>query len=255
VLLCEDESVLGGPFAVAAFVEGDVIRSLTDLDAVDDDGLHQLTEALVATLATLHRVDHVAVGLEGLGRPDGYSERQLKRWIGQWDTVGIPALTAVANELAGRLSADVPAQTRTGIVHGDFRIDNVLLDLSTTAPAVEAVVDWELCTIGDPAADVAMMCAYRNPAFDRVVGGPSAWTSARLPDAQELAGAYERAAGVTLANWSFQIALAHFKVAVIAAGIDYRYRMCSGAGPGFDSAGEAVEPYLHAGLVALQEES
>lgn len=112
-------------------------------------------------------------------------------------------------------------------------------------------MDWELSTIGDPVADVAMMCAYRHPAFDQIVGVPSAWTSDRLPDVGALAEAYEAAGGVPPVDWDFHLALAYFKVAAIAAGIDHRYRSGMGSGPGFDSAGAAVAPYLIAGLDAL----
>ena len=127
---------------------------------------------LAETLAALHRVDHVAVGLERFGRPDAYAERQLKRWTGQWELVGDPGLDDLAREVsraAGRRPSR--ASEATAIVHGDFRIDNTLLDLDERDSArVAAVVDWELSTIGDPVADVATMCAYRNPAFDLIVG-------------------------------------------------------------------------------------
>jgi aminoglycoside phosphotransferase (APT) family kinase protein len=113
------------------------------------------------------------------------------------------------------------------------------------------VVDWELSTIGDPVADVAMMCVYRHPAFDLVLGGPTAWTSPRLPDADALAAAYEAAGGVPLANWTFHRALAYYKVAVIAAGIDHRHRAGAGAGSGFATAGQAVPAFLAAGLDTL----
>ena len=112
-----------------------------------------------------------------------------------------------------------------------------------------AVVDWELSTIGDPVADVAMMCAYRHPPFDLVIGAPSAWTSERLLDPRTaLAAGYEAAGGVRLDDWEFHLALALFKIAVIAAGIDHRRRAGAGAGPGFDTAGDAVEPYLELAL-------
>lgn len=252
VLLCEDESVIGGPFAIAEFVDGVSVQTSADLTALDDETIDQLAPTLVATLAALHRIDYRAIGLSDFGRPDAYAERQLRRWGTQWGTVGQPTWNAAAKLLVARLTADLPEQGQATIVHGDFRIDNTLLDL-TGAPAVAAVVDWELCTIGDPTADLAMMCAYRNPAFDLIVGGESAWTSDLLPGSSALAASYEQASATTMANWPFHLALAHFKIAVIAAGIDYRFRRGSGTGPGFASAGEAVGPYLEAGLAALQD--
>ncbi len=246
VTLCEDESVLGAPFAVAAFVDGRAVQSRDDLDQVPEATLGHLVDRLVQTLAALHRVDHVAVGLERFGRPDGYAARQLMRWAGQWDLVGTPDLDPLAQEIITRLGDELPEQRRPAIVHGDFRIDNTLLTDLDGIPEVAAVVDWELSTIGDPVADVAMMCAYRDPAFDLVVGAPSAWTSPRLPDTTRLAGLYESAGGAELVDWGRHLALAHLKIAVIAAGIDHRFRAGSGSSPGFDSAGGAVGIFLQA---------
>lgn len=253
VLLCEDESVLGGPFAVAGFVEGETVQTAAQLDALPADVVSGAVAALATTLAALHRVDHVAVGLERFGRPDGYAERQLRRWAGQWGIVGtaVPSdVAAAAAALVSALGDRLPRQASTGIVHGDYRIDNTLLDLTGT-PRVAAVVDWELSTIGDPVADVAMMCVYRHPALDLVIGEPTAWTSARLPDAAGLAAAYEAAGGVPLVDLDEHLALGYLKLAVIAAGIDHRFRAGGTSGPGFDTAAQAVAPLLDAGLAVL----
>ncbi|MEV7428186.1 phosphotransferase family protein [Nocardioides sp. NPDC092400] len=251
VVLCEDEAAIGLPFAVAAFVPGRTVQSRTDLDDLDDVALEATVARLVETLAGLHAVDHVAAGLEGFGRPDGYAARQVRRWSGQWDIVGDPALSPLATELGGRLAAAGFEQRSTGVVHGDYRIDNTLLSLRSPedgGPQVEAVVDWELSTIGDPVADVAMMCVYRHAALDLVLGFPTAWTSERLPAPDALAAAYEAAGGVPLVDWDRHLALGYFKLAVIAAGIDHRYRAGATHGEGFDSAARAVEPLLEAGL-------
>jgi len=227
VVLCESETVLGGPFSIAEYVDGHTIQTSHDLDAVDDAELDQLVSCLVATLAALHRVDHLEVGLDQFGRSDAYAERQLNRWAGQWQIVGPSPANSLALELRNRLVDTLPRQRAVSIVHGDFRIDNAILGLGRE-PTVAAVVDWELSTIGDPVADVAMMCAYRNPALDLVLGEPSAWTSPRLPDPEGLMAAYEDAGGATLVDWGFHLALAHYKIAVIAAGIDHRHRAGSG---------------------------
>jgi aminoglycoside phosphotransferase (APT) family kinase protein len=150
----------------------------------------------------------------------------------------------VGEEVIAHLRGNVPTQQAVGIVHGDFRIDNTLLAPGTGHLRVAAVIDWELSTIGNPVADVAMMCAYRDTSFDLVVGAPSAWTSDRLPGTEGLAEAYTAAGGVDLVDWESHMALAYFKIAVIAAGIDHRVRAGAASGPGFDSAGQAVEPYL-----------
>jgi len=252
VLLCEDESLLGGPFAVAAYVDGRVLQARGELDALDDAELDATVTELVRVLAALHGVDHEAAGLGAMARPGDYGARQLKRWSGQWEHVGTGPLEPLGPrvaELASAVADALPPQRVTGVVHGDYRIDNCLL--APDAPRVAAVVDWELATIGDPVADVAMMTAYLDPAFDLVIGEPCAWTSPRLPDADGLAARYEQAGGAALDGWAAHQALACLKVAVIAAGIDHRKRAGAGSGPGFDTAGQAVEPYLDRGLALL----
>lgn len=109
---------------------------------------------------------------------------------------------------------------------------------------VAALVDWELATIGDPVADLAMTCAYRHEAFDLIVGELSAWTSPHLPAPDQLAQGYVRRGGPDLVDWDRHVALAYFKIAVIAAGIDHRRRAGSGSGAGFDTAGASVGLYL-----------
>ncbi|WP_244963054.1 phosphotransferase family protein [Nocardioides dongkuii] len=252
LVLCEDESVIGLPFAVAGFVPGRTIQSRADLATLDDATLEAVTARLVESLASLHGVDHVAVGLERFGRPDAYAERQIKRWSGQWELVGEPALTPLADDLGSRLRGSTFDQRSVGIVHGDYRIDNTILSLEPE-PRVAAIVDWELSTIGDPVADVAMMCVYRHSALDLVLGSASAWTSDRLPSPDGLAEAYVAAGGVELVDWEQHLALGYYKLAVIAAGIDHRYRVGATHGEGFDSAREAVAPLLEAGIAVLME--
>ena len=245
LLLCDDVAVLGAPFTVVEFVEGSSLRSSAVLDALSDDLLASCVTELVTTLARLHLVEPVEVGLGAFGRPDGYARRQLRRWSGQWDVVGQPS--ADADRLVARLADSIPEQRRTSVVHGDYRSDNTLVDLAAGG-RVLAIVDWELSTLGDPVADVAMMCAYRHPALDLLLGVQSAWTSPRLPDADGLAAAYEAAGGAHLHSWAFHRALAFYKLAVIAAGIDHRHRAGGTTGDGFDTAADAVPLLLHAGL-------
>jgi aminoglycoside phosphotransferase (APT) family kinase protein len=246
VASCDDLAVIGVPFTVTEFVEGRTIRSQQDLAALQNDEVQGCVEGLIGVLRDLHEVDYLAVGLSGFGRPDGYAARQLRRWGGQWDAAA-SADTGPARRLRDRLEAAVPAQAGVGIVHGDYRIDNVLLALDDFS-RVNAVVDWELSTIGDPVADVALMCAYRHPAFDLALGMPAAWTSERLPSADALAEMYEKATGARLAYWEFHLGLAYFKLASIARGIDERYRQGVTVGSGFASAVESVPLFLDEGL-------
>lgn len=255
VVLHEDEEILGAPFAIAEFVDGECVQSRADLDALSDETVAACVDRLVETLAALHAVDPIAAGLERHGRPDGYAERQVRRWSGQWDIVGTEPLQSLAMEVARELSAAIPEQRASGIVHGDYRIDNTILRLDGADVRVAAVVDWELSTLGDPVADVALMCVYRHPGLDLVLGAPSAWTSDRLPDVAGLAARYESAGGVALADWEFHLALGYYKLAVIAAGIDHRYRAGATHGEGFDTAGDAVGPLLEASLAEIRGRS
>ncbi|MGW6795975.1 phosphotransferase family protein [Streptomyces chartreusis] len=247
VLLHTDEQLLGGPFAVSTFVDGQSLRTEEDLAQLSDPEVDQVVASMLGALIALHRFDHVSAGLAGFGRPDGYAARQLRRWSGQWSLTGSPELKSLADEVILGLGRRIPSQSAGTVVHGDYRLDNTIVRNAEVA----AVVDWELSTIGDPVADVAMMCAYRDSAFDLIMGTPSAWTSDRLPAPNQLAAMYVEAGGRELAHWEFHLALAHFKIAAIAAGIDHRRRSGVGGGPGFDTAGEAVPRYLELARDAL----
>jgi aminoglycoside phosphotransferase (APT) family kinase protein len=244
--LNEDTSLLGAPFVIVDFVDGTTIRSADDLDRLTDEQLNATVKSMVQVLATLHSVDYVAVGLEAFGRPDGYAQRQLRRWSGQWDRVR-PGFLRDADSLLESLKDAAPTSGRAAIVHGDFRMDNTIVDVSAPAP-IKALVDWELSTIGDPVSDVAMMCAYRHPGLNDVLGVEAAWTSDRLPAADDLAALYENAAGTLLTHWDFFLALAFYKLAVIAQGIDFRLRAGAAASEGSEKAGDAVPSFLSAGL-------
>jgi len=254
VVLHEDEALLGVPFAISGFVDGRTIQTQEQLADLDDTQVASAVDALSEALAALHAVDHVSVGLERFGRPDGYAARQLKRWSGQWEIVGrhFPdEVGRLATTLATRLAGRLPEQGATGIVHGDYRLDNTLVRVEGVTVAVAAIVDWELSTIGDPVADVANMLVYRDPTFDLLIGAPCAWTSDRLPSMEDLAASYEKAGGVPLRDFDEHLALAYFKLAVIAAGIDHRYRAGATHGSGFDTAGDAVPLFLESGLARL----
>lgn len=257
VALCEDNSVLGAPFAMVRFVEGKVIRRESELDGYSAADLERCTEELVRVLAALHEVDYQAAGLGEFGRPAGYLERQVGLWAKQWSRVrsdGDAGSDSDVARLHSALEALVPTQSAATIVHGDYRIDNTILDADDIG-RVRAVVDWELSTLGDPLTDVALMCVYRDPALELVLGEPAAWTSPRLPTADGLAQRYATASGRELAHWGFYLGLANFKLAVIAAGIDHRYRAGATVGDGFDRAADAVPIFLAAGLRAVKEHS
>ena len=246
ITMRNDDSVLGAPFQMVENVEGRVVRSAEELDELGGaDVIDGCVDALIQVLADLHAVDPQAVGLGDFGKAEGYLERQVRRWGSQWDLVRLPDDTRDADvtRLHSALAEGIPASSRASIVHGDYRIDNTILD-NSDATVVRAVLDWELSTLGDPLSDAALMCVYRNPNFDDVLGLQAAWTSPRLPSADGLAERYARASGQDLANWDFYMALAYFKLAIIAAGIDFRAR----EGGAASRVGEAVAPLIAEGL-------
>jgi aminoglycoside phosphotransferase (APT) family kinase protein len=257
--------VLGVPASVVEFVPGRTVRSATELAALAPDELDRCVTGLVDTLAALHQVDVDAAGLADLGRPGGHAERLLRRWSTQWERMG--GTDPRATVLHAALARARPDQGSVSVVHGDFRIDNVLFD-GADAGRVAAVVDWELSTLGDPVADVAMMCAYRHPALSLILGVDAAWASPALPSVPELRDRYEARVGHRLPGFAFHLALAHYKLAVIAEGIAYRQRLDATVedggsrsdgderpAPGRDSVGDAVPLLLEAGLEVLRGES
>ncbi|TQM11932.1 phosphotransferase family protein [Pseudonocardia kunmingensis] len=250
VALCEDPDVIGAPFAVVEHVSGRVVRTRAELDALTDAEVRRCAFALVDVLARLHAVDPAAVGLAGFGRPEGYLVRQVRRWHDQWTRVATRPLSDV-DALHARLAAACPPESGASIVHGDFRIDNAILD-GGDAGVVRALVDWEMATLGDPLADLGLHLAYADPAFDPVLGGSAASTSPRLPAADEVVARYAAASGRDVSGIAFHLALGYFKAAVIAEGIHARHVAGRTVGEGFDTVGAAVAPLAAAGLAAAR---
>jgi aminoglycoside phosphotransferase (APT) family kinase protein len=253
VTLRNDDSVLGAPFQMVEYVAGRVVRRTDQLEALGDaNTINDCVDALIKVLADLHSLDPDAVGLGDFGKPTGYLERQVRRWGGQWGLVRTEHETCDADvkRLYSALTEAIPSQSRTAIVHGDYRIDNTVLD-SQDATKVLAVLDWEMSTLGDPISDAALMCVYRHPMFN-LVHADAAWSSPLIPSADELAHRYSLAAGVGLDHWEFYMALAYFKLAIIAAGIAYRGREGGGVADDTDEVAQAVGPLISAGLQILK---
>lgn len=249
VALCEDASIIGTPFSVVEHVTGRVLRTHTDLQPLPPNQIARCGLALVDVLAQLHAVPYQEVGLGDFGRPDGYLTRQVARWCDQWTRVGTRPL-ADMDALYARLADVVPTESGASIVHGDFRIDNAILDPEDPA-SIRALVDWEMATLGDPLADLGLHLVYRDPAFDPVLGGAAASTSDALPSVQDLAERYARRSGRDLAPLGFYLGLGYFKIAVIAEGIHARHIKGLTVGQGFETVGQAVPLLAAAGLRAL----
>jgi aminoglycoside phosphotransferase (APT) family kinase protein len=252
VTMRNDDSVGGAPFQMVEYVPGLVVRHTGELEALGDKAaISSCIDALIKVLADLHAVDPAAVGLGDFGKPTGYLERQVRRWGSQWDLVKREndPFDADVRRLHSALAEALPSQSRSSIVHGDYRIDNTMLDIDD-ATKVLAVLDWEMSTLGDPISDAALMCVYRHPLFN-VIHASSAWASPLMPEADDLANRYSVAAEQSLDNWDFYMALGYFKVAIIAAGIAFRARMGGGVAADTDQVDQAVGPLMAEGLNAL----
>jgi aminoglycoside phosphotransferase (APT) family kinase protein len=247
--LCEDETVNGAPFVVMDFVEGTVIRDPADAARLAPEVRRTAAESLIDVLAALHLLEPDEVGLGELGRRDGYVERQLRRWTRQIEEGGgrrIPALV----EAPRRLAAVVPDQQRASIVHGDYRIDNALLDADGT---VAGVVDWELCTLGDPLADLGQFAVYWTEPDDVVPGLLGSPTGAGgFPGRDDLLARYGKATGLDLSAIDVYRAFGYWRIACILEGVLTRYD--EGVGGGDDRGVEEYReqvPLLAAAAVDL----
>jgi aminoglycoside phosphotransferase (APT) family kinase protein len=219
--LCTDESVNGAPFYVMDFVDGLVLTDRATAEQLDDLGRARVGHEIPEVLARIHAVDPDAVGLGDLGRKEGYIERQLRRWHRQWEqskTRELPAVDAVHE----KLSARIPEQGPAAIVHGDYRLDNCLV-----APdgRIAAVLDWELCTLGDPLADVGLLLVYWTDPDDAQSALPGAATATPgFPSKAQIIERYAAASGRDVGAVDYYVAFGYWKLACILEGVYARYR-------------------------------
>jgi aminoglycoside phosphotransferase (APT) family kinase protein len=257
--LCTDDAVLGAPFLVMEYVEGPIARDGLPAGYADaPEQRRAITDTLVDTLAALHAVEPAAVGLGGFGRPEGYLSRQVSRWVRQWEATPsepLPELDALAKLLA----AAVPAGTSGPIVHGDFRLDNTVLDPAHPG-RIAAVLDWEMSTLGDPLADLGLMLVYWAQADD----GPTRLSAVlvsettRLPGfgtRAEVAARYGAQSGRDLSALPWYVAFGCFKLAVVVAGVAARAKAGAMVGDGFAGAGDALAPLVTLGHETLRADA
>ncbi|MGH2994486.1 MAG: phosphotransferase family protein [Solirubrobacterales bacterium] len=215
--ICEDEAVNGAPFFVMDFVDGPILRSQqTALDSFDEAERGAIGERVADTLVAIHAVDPDEAGIGDLGRKQDYVARQLHRWRGQWEnskTREVPLIDDVHDRLAAR----IPEQGPAAIVHGDYRLDNMILSRSGE---IAAVVDWELCTLGDPLADVGMLLVYWSEPGDELIPLADLPTTAPgFPRRDEVKARYAERSGRDLSEIDFYVALGYWKLGIILQGI------------------------------------
>jgi aminoglycoside phosphotransferase (APT) family kinase protein len=247
--LCKDPGVLGAPFYVMSKVDGIPYRTADQLAPLGPVRARAIAEQMIDTLARLHAVRPAEVGLADFGRPEGFLARQVRRWKKQLDASHSRPLAGI-DELYAQLAADPPDGSPPAIVHGDYRLDNVLVGADDK---VAAVVDWEMATLGDPLTDVGLLVVYQR--MDRLAEGPMASDAPGYPSVPEVLDRYAADSGRDLSDLGFYIALASFKAAVILEGIHFRYVHGQTVGEGFGEIGTLVEPLVASGLAALQEDS
>jgi aminoglycoside phosphotransferase (APT) family kinase protein len=250
--LCTDTAVLGAPFYVMERVVGvHVVDTLPPGYADEPAQRREIAEGLVDVLGDLHAVDPAAVGLADFGRPEGFLQRQVRRWTTQWEATrdtDRPDLDA----LAARLAASVPTSQRTGITHGDYRLDNCLLDPQVRG-RIRAVLDWEMSTLGDPLTDLGMLFVYWPQAGETSVSVPGVSTLPGFPTRLELAERYAAATGADLTALPWYVAFAWFKFAAIVAGIVARSAAGAMAGKDVSGYAERIGPCVERGRAALAD--
>jgi aminoglycoside phosphotransferase (APT) family kinase protein len=250
--LCADPEPLGAPFYLMEHVPGAVLRTRAQVEQLGPARTTMLAHRLIDILAELHTVDPDSVGLSDFGRPDGYLARQVARWRKQLDSSRSREVAGI-DELHDRLAASVPTSTRFSLLHGDYRLDNVLADVDT--PEITAVLDWEMATLGDPLADVGLFVVYsrsRHRADDIITGGVT--SAPGLPPTAELIARYADTTGTDVSTLDWYVGLNCFKLAVVLEGIHYRFTQGKTVGAGFDQIGEMVPNLVRGGLAALAGE-
>jgi aminoglycoside phosphotransferase (APT) family kinase protein len=250
--LCADSEPLGAPFYLMEHVPGEVLRTRAQVEQLGAARTTVLAQRLIDILAELHTVDPDSVGLGDFGRPEGYLTRQVARWRKQLDASRSREVAGI-DDLHDRLAASVPVSTRFSLLHGDYRLDNVLADVVT--PDITAVLDWEMATLGDPLADVGLFVVYarsRHRGDDVITGGVT--SAPGFPPTADLIARYAATTGTDVSALDWYVGLNCFKLAVVLEGIHYRFTQGKTVGAGFDHIGDMVPNLVRGGLAALAGE-
>jgi len=260
-VLCEDESVIGRAFYVMEFVEGRVLWNQA-LPAFDRVGRAEIYDEMNRVIAALHMVDPKAVGLSDYGKPGNYFERQIGRWTKQYVASTTEPIEAM-NRLIDWLPAHIPASARDdgqlGVVHGDYRLDNLVFH--PTAPAIVAVLDWELSTLGHPLADFSYHCMswHIPPGSFRGIGGLD-HAALGIPDEKAYVARYCERTGradpdAVMADWNFYLAYNLFRIAGILQGIAKRVEAGTASSAQARQSAAGARPLAEMGWRIAQQQS
>jgi aminoglycoside phosphotransferase (APT) family kinase protein len=235
------------------FVPAEALGSATDNAGKTPGQLREASLDLTRVLAKLHALDPELIGLGDFGRPEGYLARQLRRWAKQ-----LEASRSRPTPDLDRLIAAMPAppeSPRASVVHGDFKMNNALVDFSGQQARIAAVLDWEMATLGDPYSDLAMFGMYWDmPEADPAIAAgfeTPVDRAAGYPAFDELLGVYERESGRPLPDMHWYRAFAAMKIGVISESLHYRHHIGAARGSGFELMGPMTEPIARIGLDAL----
>ena len=249
---CGDDAVNGAPFYVMDFVDGTVVRDLSTADTLPVAARRRAGDSLVDVLARIHAVDPSDVGLGDLARHEGYIERQLKRWRAQFEASQSRDLP-IMDEVHAALAASIPEQGPATIVHGDYRLDNCMLGPDGD---VVAVLDWELCTLGDPLADLGLLLVYwSEPGEQGALAVTPATATEGFPSRADLVARYGERTGRDTSAIDFYVAFGYWKLACILEGVFSRYAggaMGNRDGDDFSAFGDTVVMLAEAAQAATE---
>jgi aminoglycoside phosphotransferase (APT) family kinase protein len=256
VAQCTDTSVIGAPFYVMEWLDGHVIRDALPAEFAPTPATRRaMSAALVDTLARLHAVVPSEVGLAEFGHPEGFLARQVRRWWQQWEASKTRELPAIET-LHRRLDETLPAQSAPGIVHGDYRLDNVMY-ARTDPSRIVAVLDWEMSTVGDPLCDLGLLLVYWADSADepaaRTLHGRALTVDDGFFKRADILAAYAQTSARDLGALEWYVALGAYKLAIIAEGINARFLMGMTVGEGFDHVGEMVPAIVDGALETLSK--
>jgi len=252
--LCDDTDVIGAQFYIMEFVEGIIAIDANDVaKRFTEAQRHAIGEEVVDVLVRLHSYDPNEIGLGDFGKPSGYLERQVKRFADQLDNIRYRETTEL-DSLAARLKGAIPPERKAGIVHGDYRLDNSVIN---EQGKIIAVLDWEMCTLGDSLADLGLLRMYwGGPTSAQIsLGSGTVMTLPGFPTWEEAAARYEEKSGVSLANLDFYTVLAHFKLGVILENMYKRFLGGGTVGAGFEMIGQQAVALAKNGLRVADESS